>query len=161
MLESEDIDDIITVEERICKTEFYHEPFEVILDSGAGDHVANDVDAPGYMAAPSKGSKVGQSFVAAGGHRMKNRGEMALSLKSPDGKEIKTTFQVSDVTRPQWSVARICDAGYEVVFKKDGAKVMTPKGKVICTFTRFGNLYKIRLDLRNPKHQGFVRRGPR
>ena len=34
-------------------------PFEVVLDSGAADHVADNVDAPGYSVEPSAGSKAG------------------------------------------------------------------------------------------------------
>ena len=102
-----------------------------------------------------------QNFIGAGGHRMKNRGEMALKLKSPEGRHIDTTFQVADVTRPLWSVARICDAGFKVVFDKVGAKVMNANGKVICNFTRVGNLYKIKLHMKNPNHESFGRQDPR
>ena len=85
---------------------------------------------------------------------------MALALKTPEGRGISTTFQVSDVTRPLWSVARICDAGFDVIFSKDGARVVSQKGKVICKFARVGNLYKIKMDLKNPMHKGFTRPGP-
>ena len=84
---------------------------------------------------------------------------MAVSLKTAGGEDITTTFQVSDVTRPLWSVARICDAGYDIAFSSTGAKIVTKKGKEVCTFNRVGNLYKIKLDLRNRKHEDFARRG--
>ena len=120
----------------------------MILDSGAGEHVADDTDAPGYSVAESKGSRAGQNFIAAGGHKMPNRGEMALKLRTPGGKEINTTFQVAKVTRPLWSVARICDAGFKVAFDTAGAEVVSKEGKVVCRFSRVGNLYKARLDLK-------------
>ena len=160
VLDCESIEELMAVEQKVCSSEYYKEPFEVLLDSGAGEHVANDKDAPGYMVVESRGSKVGQNFVGAGGHKMKNRGEMALALKTPEGRGISTTFQVSDVTRPLWSVARICDAGFDVIFSKDGARVVSQKGKVICKFARVGNLYKIKMDLKNPMHKGFTRPGP-
>ena len=68
---------------------------------------------------------------------------------------------MADATRPLWSVARICDAGFQVVFDKTGARVINATGKTICTFERVGNLYKIKLDLKDPAHESFTRRGPR
>ena len=161
IFEGEEIDDLLAIDAKDNKAEFYSEPFEVVLDSGAGDHVASDADAPGYTVTESKGSRARQNFIAAGGHKIPNKGEMVLNLRSrgPDGREISTTFQVAKVTRPLWSVARICDAGFEVKFDSKGAKVLNKKGKCICTFERIGNLYKARLDLRNPSHESFGRRG--
>ena len=69
LFEGEEIDDILTVETRVCKELYYIEPFEVILESGAGEHVASDKDAPGYSIMESKGSKAGQNFIAAGATR--------------------------------------------------------------------------------------------
>ena len=161
LFEGEEIDDVLAVESN-CKTMYYTEPFEVVLDSGAGDHVADDADAPGYTVTESKGSRAKQNFIAAGGHKIPNRGEMVLHLRSRGeggGREITTTFQVAKVTRPLWSVARICDAGFKVVFTSTGAQVLSKKGKVMCSFDRVGNLYKAKLDLRNPLHESFPRRG--
>ena len=92
---------------------------------------------------------------------MDHKGEMAWSLRTPEGREMDMTCQVSDVNRPLWSVARICDAGFQVIFDKKGARVVNAKGKTICTFNRVGNLYKIKLDLKDPTHESFTRRGPR
>ena len=162
LFEGEEIDDVLAVEANSCKTKYYAEPFEVVLDSGAGDHVADDTDAPGYVVNESKGSKARQNFIAAGGHKIPNRGEMVLSLRSRGeggGREITTTFQVAKVTRPLWSVARICDAGCDVKLTAAGAKVINKKGKTMCSFDRVGNLYKAKLDLRNPNHESFGRQG--
>ena len=122
LFEGEEIDDLLTIESKVCKDLYYAEPFEVVLDSGAGEHVASDKDTPGYSIRESKGSRAGQNFIAAGGHKMPNRGEVALRLKTQGdkGREITTTFQVASVTRPLWSVARICDAGFKVTFGPQG-----------------------------------------
>ena len=81
---------------------------------------------------------------------MPNRGEIALRLRTQGagGKEIATTFQVASVTRPLWSVARICDAGSKVVSDPTGAEILDENSKVTCTFNRVGNLYKARFDLK-------------
>ena len=95
---------------------------------------------------------------------MPNRGQVHLSLRAGarargKGKDVKTTFQVADVKRPLWSVSKICDAGYKVIFEEDFAVVLDPKGKECIRFERRGGLYVARLMLRNPKHQGFQRPG--
>ena len=137
---------------------------EIALDSGAGDHVAAALDAPGYMVEASAGSRRGQNFIGAGGHRMPNKGQMALSLLAPNGvgdgeEKISTVFQVADVTRPLWSVSKVCDAGYDVEFTKKYAAVMDEHGLPVCVFERQGGLYVARMRLRNPKHRGFSRHG--
>ena len=43
---------------------------EVAADSGASEHVAADTDAPTYKVEESAGSRAGQHFVGAGGHKM-------------------------------------------------------------------------------------------
>ena len=45
------------------------------------------------------------------------------------------------------------------MFDAKGAEVLTRKGKVVCRFERVGNLYKAKLRLRNPNHEGFARQG--
>ena len=75
-------------------------PFEVVLFSGAADHVADNVDAPGYAVEPSTGSKAGAAFIAANGARIPNRGQMTLALKSEGGQPITSTFQVCQTNRP-------------------------------------------------------------
>ena len=127
-------------------------PFEVVLDSGAADHVADNVDAPGYSVEPSAGSKAGAAFIAANGAKIPNRGQMTLSLKADGGQPIMSTFQVCQTNRPLWSVGKICDAGCKVIFSSDGAEVVSKtSGKSLCTFERRGGLYVGTLGLANPR----------
>ena len=73
-------------------------PFEIVLDSGAVDHVADSVEAPGYIV--NANSKSTQSFAAANGDPIDNRGEMILNLTTTAGHPIQSKFQVCDVSRP-------------------------------------------------------------
>ena len=77
---------------------------EVVLDSGAGAHVANRRHVPGYQVVPSALSKLGAAFVAADGGKIENQGEALLNLVTPDAKgrghAVKADFQIADVTRP-------------------------------------------------------------
>ena len=159
ILEGEDYDDINMAEgakDDDGDDEYYHDPFEVALDSGAGEHVADDKEAPAYHVSESRGSRAGQHFVAANKSRIRNRGQFTLGLRSGGrgkhaGRDIKSTFQVASVTRPLRSVGRICDEGYDVKFTKSEAVVLNPQGKVICRFERRGGLYIAKLWLRRPK----------
>ena len=102
-------------------------------------------------------------FSAAGGHRMHNQGQVTLQVLLPGGAEgdepASTVFQVASVTRPLWSVSKICDSDYTVLFNKKEAKIFDSKGVPVCTFERQGGLYVARMKLKNPKHRGFARQG--
>ena len=139
---------------------------EMALDSGAGEHVASKSIAPAYTISESAGSRAGQHFVAAGGARIRNEGQFTLRLRSGglgrhEGRDITSTFQVAKVTRPLWSVGRICDEGFDVKFSKESAVVQTKEGKDVCKFQRKGGLYVAELHLKpEPKpSEPFTRRG--
>ena len=124
-------------------------PFEVVLDSGAVDHVADNAEAPGYSV-ESKG-RSNLSFSAANGDRIENRGVMIFNLTTTEGHPIKSKFQVCDVSRPLWSVGKICDAGCSVTFDSKGAAVKhSASGKTLCTFERRGGLYLASMPLFKP-----------
>ena len=130
---------------------------EVVLDSGAADHVIDKADAPDYELKESAGSRAGACFVAANGERIPNQGEVQLQLKLGTT-PIASTFQVFQISRPLWSVGKICDAGYTVTFKKDGAEILhVASGAKIGDFSRRQGLYVGDFKLRNPslfKRQG-------
>ena len=127
-----------------------HFDFEVILDSGAAEHVVDNADTPGYELKESPGSRAGACFVAANGERIPNKGQVQLNLKLGDT-PASSTFQVSRISRPLWSVGKVCDAGDEVTFKRDGASVLhVATGKKVGDFTRKQGLYAGDFKLRNP-----------
>ncbi len=138
---------------------------EAAADSGAGDNVASRVDVPGFKIRESEGSRRGQNFKDAGGHRMKNEGEVQLQMEAPGEKEdtfnpVNTVFQIADVCRPLMAVSRMCDKGDNTVtFDKQKAVVRNAKGQVICVFRRQGNLYVGRMKIKNPRWRDFRRQG--
>ena len=136
-------------------------PFSVVLDSGAAEHVTDNVDALGYAIEPSPGSRAGKGFIAANGAKIANKGQMTLSLRADDGRPIVSTFQVCETNRPLWSVGKICDSGCKVVFDSNKAEVIRKTtGKPVCTFQRSGGLYVANLTLSNPKRSSsFTRQG--
>jgi hypothetical protein len=135
----------------------------VALDSGAGDHVASPHDVEGFAIVPSEYSKAGRNFVAANGGKIINHGEATMKMKNEKGKKIASTFQVADVTRPLYSVSKLCDAGYKVEFDGDEAVVTRKKtGKVVQSFKREGGLYVTEVHVGDDGGQlasTFVRQG--
>ena len=144
--------------------EFFEELFEAALDSGAGDHVADETSAPMYEVEESPGSRADQHFVTAGGGRLRNRGQLKLGLRADNGRkgrELRMTFQVAKVTKPLLSVSKICDAGFSVRFTQEMAVVEDKKGKEVCRFIRRKGLYVASMRLRNPKFKAKTSDFPR
>ena len=116
------------------------------LDSGAGDHVAGSEDVMGFKLEESPGSRAGRSFIAANGSKIQNLGQVGLRMRNGQGPVFRSMFQIADVTRPLYSVGRICDAGCTVTFNKAKATVVKD-GKTIATFDRQGGLYLADLEI--------------
>ena len=85
--------------------------------------------------------------------RIPNKGEVTLEMKSGTT-PIKSTFQVSQISKPLWSVGKICDAGYTVTFDKGAAVVTHAATGKKAEFKRNNGPYVAELQLRNPS---FVR----
>ena len=163
-LDAEVMGDLNNLEGKEEVLEYETETFEVALDSGAGGHVADKKHAPRYEVKESAGSRRGQNFVTAGAHRLRNQGQFVLALRSGGsqrgrGRNISSTFQVAQVTRPLWSVSKICDDGFDVKFTKHDARIIDAKGRMVCKFERRGGLYVAQLRLKNPKTKDFIRPG--
>ena len=133
---------------------------EVCLDSGAGGHVLSKVDVPGYKVVPSPGSEAGLHFVAAGGKRIPMERQVHAKFANGKGEEYVSCFQVAAVTRPPWSVGRICDKGCKAVFDNKEAKIVDKKGVTVCLFQRVGGLYLGTVRRRDPHFKVFRRPSP-
>ena len=133
-------------------------PFHVVLDSGAADHVVNATETLGYDIEDSPGSKAGACFVAANGERIPNRGQVNLRLRAGNA-PIKSTFQASNISKPLWSVGKLCDAGFKVTFDKSAATVIqNSTGKEVGKFPRSHGHYIGKLELKSPTSgQSFAR----
>jgi hypothetical protein len=137
---------------------------EVVLDSGAGAHVANTRHVLGYKVVPSALSKLGAAFVAAGGWEIDNQGEALLSLITTESKgtghAVKANFQIADVARALCSVGLICDSGFQVTFAAMSASILDKSGREICHFERRHCLHIATVQLEHPLHAGCGRPGP-
>ena len=54
---------------------------------------------------------------------MSNRGEKRIHVLTTEGHKCILNMQVTDVKKPLMSVARMCDAGHEVVFQSGGGYI--------------------------------------
>ena len=135
--------------------------FEVCLDSGCTDNVCHPGDVPGYVVEPSMGSRAKRGFTVGNGARVTNDGQAILSLQRDGALDtVSSTFQIAKVSRPLMSVGRLCDAGLDVIFKKDRADVIGPEGAVVLSFERAaGGLYIAKLKLKRPPSTPFGRQG--
>ena len=88
---------------------------------------------------------------------------MKMTTSEEEAATISSTFQVADISRPLWSVGKICDSGCRVIFSMDKAEVVHEKsGKRVCSFQRQGGLYVANLKLgRPPTAQPFTGQGKR
>ena len=136
---------------------------KVALDSGAGAHVVNREDVPGYAVRPSAMSQAGAAFLAADGGRIENHGEVHVNMVSYDTKggahRITSRFEAADVTRALWSVGLICDSGLDVQFTSARALVIDKQGREVCAFDRINGLYIAEVDVEIPNEESFQRRG--
>ena len=96
------------------------------------------------------GSKSGGCFVAANGDVIANKGELKLEMRSGD-ETIRSTFQAAEITKPLWSVSKICQAGYTVVFDKAHATIYhVESGEQVGVFPMTNGLYVGTMKLKNP-----------
>ena len=143
---------------------------EVTADTGAVDNVGSEEDFPGFEVQESPGSRKGQHFVGAGAERIKNKGEIKISMEPTDGgkQKLGATFQIADVTRSLMSISKVCDAAPGTTVTFDSQKgVVKRRGRDIATFHRKGGLYVMRVKVKKPKSEdgagapavGFPRQG--
>lgn len=75
--------------------------------------------------------------------------EQVLSIVTDTGKESKVKYQLADVARPLNAVSEICDAGdpemgQEVIFGRNGGKILNLKTGEITHFPRVQGIYELR-----------------
>jgi len=128
-------------EELLAAAESQPRVIRVALDSGAGDHVASPADLEGFVVEESAGSKANKHFIAANGQRIANRGQVqARVVHEKLGTSFGSTFQVAEVSRPLYSVSKMCDTGATVTINAKEALVHKG-GRLLARFERQGGLY--------------------
>ena len=96
---------------------------ECVLDSGASESVCPRTMAPHWPIEDSPGSTIGLHYTSASGGRMPNEGQQRLPIALGTGTRTMALFQVAEVSRPLMSVARVCEAGNQVLFGVGGGVI--------------------------------------
>ncbi len=153
--------EVDNTEELLVAADAQPRVIKVALDSGAGDHVASPSDLEGFMVEESPGSKAGRHFVAANGSRIQNQGQVTAQMSHTKlGTSFGSTFQMANVSRPLYSVSKMCDMGAQVTI--DAKKALVYKnGKLLARFERQGGLYLAEFTVMPRKPTaGFTGQGP-
>jgi hypothetical protein len=136
-------------------------PGKVTIDSGAEESVW-----PQGLLREEKTVMTGRvrKFVAANGTPMLHHGEKVVKFKQGDkGEMASMTFQVSDVTKPLASVARIVERGNIVQFGTDKEECFIKNKKtgrkIPIDRERGSFVLNVEYLLKNEEDQLFVRQG--
>ena len=91
---------------------------------------------------------------------MPNRGKTGLHVITKEGQARKVNMQITDVNRALMSVAKVCDAGHEVLFRRDGGIIKNEQTGAETTFRRENNVYRMTVKLDDKKGaSSFARQG--
>ena len=126
------------------------------VDSGAGENVMSEHMAPQVPVQYSTEQDAGVVYVAANGNTMTNRGKKVLHVCTREGQFKRMNMQVTDVNKALMSVAKICDAGHTVVFRRDGGLIRNDTSGEETMFRRENNVYRLKVKLSD---SGFTRQG--
>jgi hypothetical protein len=131
----------------VCDYKDEQEGLTITIDSGASENVISQDFARAVPVVPSVGSREGIQYVTANGSTMPNRGEKHVPVVTAEGHKCMLNMQVTDVKKPLMSVARICDAGHEVVFSTKGGIIRHTTTGQETRFDRVDNVYRLRVAL--------------
>ena len=131
---------LMSEDEVLNSTEYGWTKIEAVMDSGAADSVAPPDVAQWVPVTESPGSRRGQTYLSASGERLKNLGERRVEVVTNENRNMLAKFQVAEVTRPLFSVGKICDQGSQVIFKADGGYIIDQAGRTT-SFRRENGIY--------------------
>ena len=104
-------------------------------------------DIEGFTTEESEGSRRGRHFIAADGNRIANLGQARVGVRDANTKAtFGSVLQIAEVSRPLYSVSKICDSGASVTFTKHDATVKDKDGRLLAKFVREGGLYVADLE---------------
>ena len=138
------------------------EYIEGTVDSGASDSVGDEDIAPDCEIVPSEASLEGVKYVSASGDVIENVGEKHILVETRAGHLRNLNLQMAKgVTRVLLSVSKICDAGNEVRFMRNGGYILNLETGEKDYFERKDGVYRMRLKIvgNGSKASGFPRPG--
>ena len=95
-------------------------------------------------------SKNGREFKGPGREHIKNYGQQAMSVRTPEGFARKSMWQVADVRRPPVSACHVIQAGNDLFTGKDEAHIINRKKREKSVLRKEGNVYVLDLFVKVP-----------
>ena len=120
--------------EQVERAEFRN--ISAYMDSGAIESVVPRSELPEFLIQPSAGSRRGQQYVTANGHKISNEGEQLVEALTDEHQKVKMMYQVADVTNALCSVGQVCDQGNVLVFTERGGWIHNRATKKNTQFER-------------------------
>jgi hypothetical protein len=122
-----------------------------IIDSGAVEHVLPEAWVPAIHMEASPGSRAGKRYLSATGQEIPNMGQKKLTVKTKEGQMRGIVFQVAPVRKPLVSVAKMCEAGNDVVLSGKSPHIVNHKTKQVTALRREGKTFVLDLWVRLPQ----------
>ena len=94
----------------------------------------------------------GVGYIAAGGHKVADKGYGVFVFQLEDGSFTKTTFRVGDITRPLQCAKDVCNQDYKVVLDNDGSFMQHKKSKRTARFRRERNVWILDAIMEDEDH---------
>ena len=116
-----------------------------VVDSGAGANVLPKDMISFIPTRETERSRSGKGFVGASGHRIRNYGEKRVVVRTSEGHERGTNWQVADVRRPLMSVGRMTQAGNRVSLSQEDPHILNVKTGQITKLRKEGNVFVVDL----------------
>ena len=118
----------------------------------------------------SAGQKRGLHYVSATDHRIPNEGEIELELKTDEGYDMVSPFQVADVNKPLMSISDRVDNRCRVVYDQDDltgedlTHIFDKKTNQTIKLRRVGKVWvldcTVKADMLAENNSLFSRQGP-
>jgi len=140
----------------------YTRHIKATIDSGAAESVAPPEAAPEIEVKESEGSLKGKHYVTAGKQRIPNIGEQRIPFTTKEGHKTALKWQNAEVSKPLLSVSRICDAGHDILFNKNGGHIKNLVTGRTISFERENGVYVLDMKFEvsgDGKASGFIRPG--
>ncbi len=82
-----------------------------------------------------------------------------MKVETKEGHLCNLNIQITAVNKALMSVSKICDAGHEVVFSKEGGKIIHCESGQVVNFRRVDGVYRLRLRVVGEAGTEFQRPG--
>jgi hypothetical protein len=126
--------------------------FDIVVDSGAAQSVADGNLWPSIARAESEGSRNGAVYLGPGKERIPNRGQKTMNVKTAGSATVrKMTFQDAAIRKPLAAVSGITDKGNVVLFDKKGSFIAPEDAPEVKTIRELIRQVKHRIVLEERK----------